>query len=226
MSQIRCVDADHIGNVLEYPSDHPVRRHVEDCPRCRTLADSYRAFLHAESPPEAGLAGARAELDAAIGRLGREVTPAQAESPLRVQRTGWFRALLRPLPALAAAAVVVIVAAVVLTRPDRGTDAPVLRTDSAAGTGWRLHEPALRRDGVVVLSWDAVTGADAYEVHLYGTELEPLATLGPTPEASLAVARGALPADLPENADVTYRVIALRSGTRLTASDPRTVRVP
>ncbi|MDH4036171.1 MAG: hypothetical protein OEX18_12960 [Candidatus Krumholzibacteria bacterium] len=225
MMEMKCVDVEHIGNVLEYPEDHPVRRHVADCPRCRTLAENFRAFMRAETTADAGLDRARVELDGAIARLAGRALPAASPAERGVKRMSWVRGLLRPMPALAAVAVVVAVAAVVLTR-DRGFETPVLRTQDGAGTAWLLHEPALRRDGAIVLSWEAVAGADAYQVGVFGVVLESLATLGPVLETSVVLDRSALPADLPDNADLTWRVIALRAGAQVAVSEPRSVRMP
>jgi hypothetical protein len=225
MSGTKCVDVEHIGNVIEYPDDHPVRRHVAACPRCRTLVENYRAFMRAETTADAGLDRARAELDEAIARRGRETLPGTPQGGAGTKRMSWVRVLLRPMPALAAV-VVVAVTAIVLTRGDHGVETPLLRTQGGAADTWQVNEPALRRDGVVVLSWAPVPGADSYQVRIYGAALETLATLGPTQESSLALERSALPADLPDNADLTWRVIALRKGAELARSDPRSVRVP
>jgi hypothetical protein len=226
MMDTKCVDVEHIGNVIEYPDDHPVRLHVATCPRCRTLVENYRAFMRAETTADAGLDRARVELDAAIGGLGRRALPGSTRVDPGVKRMSWVRGLLRPMPAMAAAVVIVAVAAVVFTRGDRAVETPVLRAEGGADSAWRTNEPALRRDGSIVLSWAPVPGADSYRVRVYDDALETLATLGPTTEVSLVLDRASLPAGLADNADLTWRVIALRAGAEAAVSDPRSVRLP
>jgi hypothetical protein len=226
MMDTKCVDVEHIGNVLEYPEDHPVRVHATTCPRCRTLVENYRAFMGAETTADAGLERARADLDATIASLGRRTHPGTARVDPGVKHMSWLRGLLRPMPALATAAIIVAVAAIVFTRGDRAIETPVLRTQGGADSAWHANEPALRRDGAIVFSWPPVAGADSYQVRVYGAALETLATLGPTPELSLVLDRSSLPGDLPDNADLTWRVIALRAGVELAVSDPRSVRMP
>jgi hypothetical protein len=222
MKDIHCVDAERIGDVLEHPEDHPLRRHGATCPRCRTLAESYLEFLSAEPAAAAGLEEARPGLDAAIARMPRPAAAAQPPAPLRVKRGGWFRFI--PMPALAAAAVVLVAAFFVL-RGDRGVEPPVLRTGDGAQSGWRLNDPVPLADGGILLSWTVVEAADAYQVRIYGPALEILATLGPTVETTIALDRSALPADLPPGSELTWRVLALRKGAELAASAPRSVTI-
>ena len=224
MTEVNCVDVERLGNVLEYPADHPVRAHVETCPRCRTLLENYRAFLSAEAIPEADLAGARSRLDAALRARASAETPAQPQTPFRMKRA-WWRGLLRPMPALATA-VVVVAAAFLLTRNDRTAEPPALRDDGSGASAWRPSDPVAQADGSVVLSWRAVPGADAYEVRVFGPTLDMIARVGPVAETSLALDRSMLPGDLAAGVELTWRVVALRSGSELAASDPRSVRVP
>lgn len=224
MSEIRCVEVEHIANVLEYPADHPVRRHTETCPRCRTLVENYLAFMRADARDDAGVEQARSELDAAIARLGRAPVASSARPDSRAKRARWFGALLRPMPAFAMA--LVVTAAVVLMMRGRGDETPVLRSGAGAPAVWEVSSPALSRDGNVTLSWAALESADEYQVRVYGPELEILATLGPVTDTSLELKRDLLPASVPANADLTYRVVAWRAGSELTVSGPHSVRLP
>src|SRR4051812_47241466 len=42
---VQCIDEQELGDVLALPQSDPQRRHVDECPRCRALAVSYRDFL-------------------------------------------------------------------------------------------------------------------------------------------------------------------------------------
>ena len=224
MTDVNCVEVERIGNVLEYPEDHPVRRHAETCPRCRTILASYQAFLRSEPGADAHLEEARTHLDAAIAGRARAVMPSQPQAPLRVTRAGWWGRLLRPMPALVGA-LIVVVATVLWMRTDRGVETPALRTDGNAGSVWRPNQPSAQPDGSVLLSWSAVEVADAYEIRVYGPALEILARLGPTADTSLVLDRSALPTDLPADSDLTWRVVAYRGGAELAASAPRSVHL-
>jgi hypothetical protein len=221
MTDIKCVDAERIGNVLEYPADHPVRRHVDDCPRCHALAQTYRAFLEATPADGVGLAAARARLDACNERAAARAFPVEARAPFRVTSGGGFRAWMRPLPALAAA--LVVVAAAVVMWPDRDETSRLRVSDGSADV-WRLSaSPA--RDGSVTLAWNPIPQADAYEVRIYGPELEELLRL-PAADASATVERSALPAELPPGSDLTWRVTSLRGGDETATSPPGSFRLP
>jgi hypothetical protein len=68
-------------------------------------------------------------------------------------------------------------------------------------------------------------GRGRLPVRIYGPALEILATLGPTVETTIALDRSALPADLPPDSELTWRVLALRKGAELAASAPRSVTI-
>jgi hypothetical protein len=220
MTEIKCVDVERIGSVLEYPADHPVRRHTEECPRCRSLVQSYQAFLEASPAPGAGVTEARPRLDAAIRRGADAAFPAQARAPFPMKSGGWWRAWVRPVPALATA--LVVVAAAFLFWP-RGEPTSLLRESGQAADAWNLSVAA-PTDGSVLLSWNEVAGADAYEVRIYGPELDELLRL-PSTATSVAVGRSAFPADLPAGADLTWVVTALRGGDVMQTSPPGSLRL-
>ena len=221
MTEIKCVDAERIGSVLEYPADHPVRLHTEECPRCRSLARSYQAFLEAVPAAGAGVPAARPRLDAAIRRGADTAFPAESRARFPMKSEGWWRAWMRPLPALATA--LVVVAAAVLLWP-RQEPTSTLRLSGQEADAWNLSV-ASADDGSVRLSWNAIAGADAYEVRIYGPELDELVRL-PATGTTLAIGRSTLPANLPAGEDLTWVVTALRGGDVAQTSSPGSLRLP
>jgi hypothetical protein len=222
MTEIKCVDVERIGSVLEYPADHPVRRHTDDCPRCRSLVQSYQAFLEAAPASGAGVSAARPRLDAAIRHGADAAFPAESRAPFPMKSGGWWRAWMRPIPALATA-LVVVAAAVMLWPRDEPTSR--LRVSGQSTNAWNLSASAAGTGGSVLLAWNAVTGADAYEVRVYGPELEELLRLSSI-GTSLAVGRSEFPANIPPGADLTWVVTALRGGDVTQTSPPGSLHLP
>jgi len=183
---------------------------------------SYQAFLEAAPAAGAGVSAARPRLDAAIRRGADEAFPAESRARSPMKSAGWWRAWMRPLPALATA--LVVVAAAVLLWP-RDEPMSLLRVSGQGADAWNLSASAAGADGSVLLSWHAVGGADAYEVHVYGPELDELLRL-PSSGTSLTVGRSALPADLPAGTDLTWVVTALRGGDVVETSPPGSLRLP
>jgi hypothetical protein len=120
--------------VLELSIDDPVRRHVDQCPRCSSLLASYEVFIRADAAAGADPADAEARLmDFLQERVGAggPAPPAPDKAP---GDDGFFARLkdvfvLRP--AWVAAALVVTAAAVLWWQP-WGVEQPALR--STAGS--------------------------------------------------------------------------------------------
>ena len=116
--EARCVDIEHMGEVVELPADHPLRRHVEDCPRCRNVLRSYQKFVAAEPVTGFAIDAARRKLDALIDTKVGERRPAASPQTSNGFSLDWLRGFLRPAPLVAVAAVA-IVAATLLWRQSR-----------------------------------------------------------------------------------------------------------
>ncbi len=218
----RCIDVDRIAEVLELPADHARRRHVDACPRCRSLADSYRSFIDAKPAKESGLDEVISVLDAHIDQDAARWHPAESHR-LSLSRARWWQGFLRPAPLVAAAAVAILA----VWWMARGPEESVLRNQTPPSQAVVvLHEAQVRSDGDILLSWDPVPGADRYQVRIYRSDLHELYRSSDVTDAALLVARTALPADMPNAFDLTWEVYA-RYGTDVIAiSSPGSIRVP
>lgn len=214
------IDVERVAEIAGLPPHHPDRRHVEACPRCRSLLASYQLFMDAE--PVAGDDSARAEkvLEARIREGAERWIPASAGRSA-LSRSPFRGVMRRPLFAVAAA-VAVVAAAFLWT--SRGPDEPVLREHAAPAT-IVLNEAAVDAGGLIHLSWSALPGADQYQVRIYGPDLGEIYRSDASAETSLTIDRSALPATLPPTLDLTWRVYALATGDVILVSPPGSIRV-
>ncbi len=248
MTTSTCVRVEELGDLLELPADDPRRRHVEGCPRCRTLLASYARFLTPGTPP----AGAR--LEQAEVRLtqvlrgalhGSSAAPAGPpaspdRAPARAQGRPGFWEQLRELanapalrPAWAAVAILVVASVAFSLLDIRGPGrrepvlrggAPPARTQAVAKPGLLPVAPA--SGGALRLGWTRVPGAEDYEVRLYSADLAQLAALGPTADTTLVLRPQALPARPRPGETVLWRVYARRGGDEIAYSPVGMLRVP
>ncbi len=217
----QCIDVDRIAEVLELPADHSQRRHVDACPRCRSLAHSYRSFIDAKPAKEAGLDEVISVLDAHIDQDAARWTPAETHR-LPLSRARWWQGLLRPAP-LAAAAAVVVVAVWWMAR---GPEESLVRDGAQPSQAVvLLHEAQVRSDGDILLSWDPVPGADRYQVRIYRADLHELYRSSDVTDATLVVSRNALPADTPSPSDLTWEVYARYGADVVAVSTPGSIRI-
>jgi hypothetical protein len=73
----RCLELEDIADLASLPEDDPRRRHVAECPRCRTLARRFRDFLApAPLPPEADAEAAGRMLRRRLSTALPELAPA------------------------------------------------------------------------------------------------------------------------------------------------------
>lgn len=214
--EVRCIEAEQIGNVLEFPDDHPVRMHAETCPRCRSLVASYRSFMDAGPVEGADIGRARDMLDKRIRAGASRWKPAMAPG-----RSFWWQALLRPAPLLAGG-LVVVAAAVFWT--SRGPEEASLRDSAPETRAFSLDPAEILPNGSIHLSWSAMTGADQYHVRIYGPDFSEVYHSANTSDRSLEIDRSALPADLPATLDLTWRVFALSQGDVIATSAPGSIR--
>lgn len=217
----QCIDVERIGEVLKLPSDHPDRRHADTCPRCASIAASYRDFVTAEGLADSGIEQARPALDAHIrDGAARWSPPGTTSSAARASQWFGFR---RPLVLVTSAAVVI--AAVALWRMQRPQD-DVLRDGAATHAPFALNEAEVRADGSIRLSWTPMPGADQYQVRIYGPEMSEIYRSAATSETMLTIDRSALPARLPPTLDATWQVDALAGGDVIETSAPGSIRTP
>ena len=124
---------------------------------------------------------------------------------------------------LAGAAVVAIAAVFVWT--SRAPQEGVLRDDGSQSQPFSLQ--AAQVDGQSIhLSWTAMAGADAYQVRLYGPDLNEAYRHPDLAGTSVVIDRSVLSDDLPPNLDLTWRVYALSGGDVIEVSAPGSIRAP
>jgi hypothetical protein len=216
-----CIDVERIAELASLPESHGARQHVRECPRCRSLWMSYQSFMEATAVPGANVEAARRDLEAAIRRRAAEAFPARVPPSARISFRERWAGLLRPAPVAAAAAVVVIAAAL-LWRAS-GPEPPVLRGGEAAA-GFVLEAPEVSATAIR-LAWTEVAGAEAYEVRLFGPDLNEIHRSGPVTATHVELDRSALPSLTP-GTSLTWRVIALRGGDVVATSPPGSVTIP
>lgn len=220
--ETQCIDVERIGELVDLPADDPQRLHADSCPRCRSLVESYLAFLSAEAVAGSGVEKARRPLDARIREGAERWSPAETRSS-SLARESWWRRLLKPAPVLAGAAVVI---AAVFVWTSRGPEESVLRDDAVEAHAFSLHPAEVASDGTLRLSWTPMTGADGYHVRIYGPDLSEVYRTADSAETSAVIDRSALPADLPPALDLTWRVYALVQGDVVESSAPGSIRAP
>jgi hypothetical protein len=214
--EAHCIDVQEIGAVLELPADDPRRRHVEMCPRCRSLVASYTSFVEAEPADGSDLERVRGMLDARIRAGASRWKPSRSSV-----RAFWWQLWLRPLPLLAAG-LVVVSAAVYWT--SRQPEQSSLRETTPQSRTFALSPAEVAADGSIHLSWSAMTGADQYQVRIYGPDFGEIYRAPNTTETALNVDRAVLPANLPATLDLTWRVFALSQGDVIATSEPGSIR--
>jgi hypothetical protein len=228
MKQIQCCDPAEVGRLLDLPPTDPRRRHLDECPRCRSLALSYGDFV-APGPVPSGArpSEAASTLSAALSAAMASPLPPALRERRALRFSRWLQGVLTPpalKPALAAAAVVIVAGAVVVGYLSRTPSAPVLR--GQAGVALALAPLERGPEGTIRLRWQPLAGAESYQVRLYSTALVEVARLEPTTETTMLVSRDAVPDSLPSGSTVLCRVAGLRGGNDIALSPVGTLRVP
>lgn len=216
----RCLKPEEIGDLIalsaggpegpEGPegSDDPRWAHVDECPRCQALLQSYTAFLDPVGVPAgADLADAEVRLDAALGKeigtTGKVVSPPTSFwNPFRVRTLA------------AAAAVVIVAIGLSVFRPGSeviSPQEPVLRGIGAPAAPFRCQVGMLN-EGVFRMTWPLIAEATGYRVVVYGEDLGELATFDVGMETSFELR--------PPEGAAFCRVIAMRGGDEMGRSDP------
>jgi len=159
------VEDHEIEQVLKLPADHPRRRHLETCPKCRSALALFRAFDAGGPAPAGARPGeARRRLSEIVERELGDTPPRRIVlAPRRWFTSGW---------ALATAATLVVGAGLAWNALRPPSPVP-------AGNAWRgaaaaapaLEEAAVAPDGRLVLRWRAVEGAESYDVRVFSSAL-------------------------------------------------------
>lgn len=202
MSPHQCYTLDELVDAREAAENDPRRRHLELCPRCRAALAEYLEFADpAPLPQEADVEDAGWRLDA--------FRKARLEQDNIIRP--WFR---RPLTMLAGlAAVVVLAAGLPRFLSDHGAPpAEIILRDLGDQEFALLAEATSEPSGEVHWTWQAVTGADAYEVRLFDSSLALLLTVPAGNALELTLTAPA--------AAVAWQVAALRAGDELARSRP------
>ncbi len=228
-----CFEIEDLERALELPADHPRRRHLEECARCRSLADMLRDFAtEAVAPVESGFAAVDASLRAEIAEITgvpealAEVEPAPraAEVPAAPSRKPWW-SWPRLQPALAFASVLVVCAVgVALWR--KNESAPLMRDASGSGAGAFATAPERAVAGGLELAWTAEPGADAYRIVFLDGSLREVARTAALSGTRFVLDPAALPDGLSRGASVAWQVEALAGGDVVTTTAPRALVVP
>ena len=189
----QCLQIEDLAEILTLPQDDERRRHLADCPRCRTLARRYRDFLTpAPLPPEADAEAASRALRERLTTALPELVPALENEdrrsdrpvPARTRQIGWRpdRKLLRPLMAVAAVLVASVGLLTVrhqLLEPDagRGFDVPVLRGEVLASAALAITDIGSDSARGYRLSWGQPADTDAAELVLIDANLGEIARI-------------------------------------------------
>jgi len=195
---VGCLPPEELEAIGTLPADDPRRRHLEHCPRCRTLARRYRQFVDpAPLPAAAGGAAAGRELSRRLHLAIPELAPVgeanhRGRDTADPGRSHIWRRPARPLLAIAAVLVCCLGLLALrhqLSEPQtRGpADAPVLlRGDPNAPPLLTVtREPAGVR-----LAWQTPAGTDKAVVVLLDERFQETARLTAGAGGALVLAAG------------------------------------
>jgi len=220
-----CVTVEQIAKVLELPAGDPVRRHVDQCPRCSSLLAAYQAFIVAD--PTVGASTADAELrlmDFLNERIGspEPAPPPADDAPGDEGLLARWRGIFVLRPAWIAAALVVVVAAVLWWQP-WVVEQPALRS-TAESSLLELLPPEPLPGGAVRIDWEAREGADKYEIILYDSNLAEIIRIEAGPATFFDLTREDLPPGSPSV--LICRVAAFQDGDEVAETAPIPLEFP
>jgi hypothetical protein len=204
--------------------------HLDNCPRCRALVASYRAFMEPPDVPEGS------NVPAALAEIRvpglPPLTGAVPRTPEASRRAPWWSRLkidnpwLRPVWAIGMA--VILVVAYHQLGPNAGHNRPshVMRGE-IPGTPAIVDPlpPARGADGGMVLAWKGVPKADSYLVVFYRADLTEIGRwrVSKQPKLMLPAADSSrLAADGP----LYWQIRAIRAQTEIGRSSPLPLLMP
>jgi hypothetical protein len=158
----KCISPAEMGGLLAASADDPRWVHVNQCPGCRTLAASYRAFL--DGNPALADSDADAELDRRLA----------AEIQLQPTVVGKTRSWRGPIFGASLAMAAVLATIVILTgRPMApNSHSIVIRgQQSPEGTVMATHPVQVLPGGKLRLTWSPVPEIETYAVRLVAGDL-------------------------------------------------------
>jgi hypothetical protein len=226
-----CIPPEEMGSVGSLAEDHPIRVHLQECPRCQARLRMYESFLEdgstsAQSPREA-------EADAVLTKLAQrhfglpQVEPRYSGRSFPVH---WWAVLSRGArarlliltPAVAAAAILV---AMLATNHRKGSDEPAYRGQASA-FAWHVETTRVLPDGHVRLEWGGRPGADAYRVRVLDTALAPVFESAALPDTSVDIDPAVLGTKGRSGARFLWQVVASHQGEDTETSGFGQFRIP
>ena len=237
---VQCIAEEALGDVLALPPSDPRRRHVDECPRCRALAVSYREFLEPSTEEVASFGTAEdRQLTEFRERLTGVATATASPPPATVRDTkaraavpaapprSWnewlFGPALRPVWAIAAIVIAFGVMKFAPKSPPGSVTAPTLR-------GGASHElatatPSYAAHGVTLV-WSANPEADHYQLRFFSTALAEIGRRDLARDTSVTLAAGDLPGAYAAGETILWRVVAMKGGDELESSAPGSLKKP
>ncbi len=234
-----CMPIEELAAVVELPGSDPRRVHVATCPRCSALLATYTRFIEPGAAPDAPhVDAADALLSEFLARtIGVPTAAATRPVPATVRarprpetRKPWWAALFAPAmrPALGFVVAAIVIGGV-LVWPRMVTHGP---TDTVRGGTPDANVPKVRIEEAMIsreelfVKWEAVEGADDYEVRIYSRSLAELATLKTGgPSATLNRPRSELPFEPVAGEPMLVQVEARWRGEVIALSAPVPLRV-
>ncbi len=176
----RCVNPEDIAEIVTLTSDDPRRQHLDQCPRCGTLARRFRDFLDpAPLPPEADAEAAGRMLRQRLTIALPELAPA-LEADDRLETTPPRARFHFNRPLLAVAAVLVCCLGLLgirnqLVQPptDGALERSVLRGADLSPTALEV----VKADAGLELTWGQPAGTDASETVFFDGNLSQIERL-------------------------------------------------
>lgn len=213
-----CPDLMELAGAEGLPSSHPLSLHLRECGRCRASLKALNTFLSEADEGEVPTD----ELSDADDRLAAFLDRglAVSESPAVADSAGVRFFLSRHRSWLAAAAVIVVAVGVWLAGPRSMMpdirDGDELRGDTARPAGSMATVSVLEdQSGNLLVRWEAVEGAQDYQVILWTDALVEIVRLAPGPETSRHVSLASAGGPPP----VFLSVIALQGGREIHRSE-------
>jgi hypothetical protein len=224
----RCLTIEQLDRAGAWPDDDPRRLHIDNCPRCRALLASYRAFVEpSDAPPGADPAAAKRALAATLAHvIMRDPGSAPRFEALRgrVDARGrwarwWDGPILRPALALAAGIMLTIGALELADLREPSAPDGVLRGEPGAESAVVINA-TLEFDsaGTAHIRWDPLSIADAYRVVVFDATLQKVTDWEVGSATALAVDLRTDTRFSPRQGPLFWAVVASQNGDEIARS--------